>query len=452
VTSDLLVAGGTVVSGGGRARADVLVLDGTIAAIGAVDAPTRVRRLDADGCLVLPGRVDVHTHVFGRTAEDTRSALFGGTTTVISFSDQAPGERMAETARRLIADEVPRSLIDLGLHGVLWEPGGYRRGDLAELARLGVTSVKIWLAYRELGIMADDAQAFALMREAADEGILVQAHCESGPLVDALREEFVTTGRTALRHHAAARPAELEAEAVHRFLAIAGLTAAQPYVVHLSCAAALAEVERARARGQVVWTEVCPHHLAFDAGVYDGPAPGNFLMTPPLRTKADRDALWKALAQGVIDTYASDHSHVPLSEKLAGGDDFTRAEPGLPGVEAALPVAFTLGVEAGLVTVERLVEMACTAPARITGVYPRKGTILPGADGDLIVWDPSVRWTLKRDGLHDGLDYTPYEGMAMLGAPRAAVVGGEVAVLEGEELERSRPPRFLHRAARTGAV
>jgi dihydropyrimidinase len=270
VGTDLLVQGGTVVTGGTRALADVLIEDGRIVALGEIDPPAGVRRLEADACLVLPGAVDVHTHVFGRIAADTTSALHGGTTTLVSFIPEAAGERPPETVRRMIADEIPDAAIDVGIHGVVWEPEAYRRGELREMAELGVTSVKLWLAYRELGIMADDAQAFAVMREAADEGVLVQAHCENGYLIDALRDEFATSGRTELRYHGRARPPLLEAEAVHRFLAIARLTGATPYVVHVSGAAALAEIARARAQGANAYAEACAHHLAFDDHEYEG--------------------------------------------------------------------------------------------------------------------------------------------------------------------------------------
>jgi dihydropyrimidinase len=448
VANDLLVQGGTVVAGGARTRADVLIEDGRIVAVGEMDPPRDVPRLDADGCLVLPGAVDVHTHVFGRVPEDTTSALHGGTTTILSFIPEGDGERPAEIARRVIADEIPSAAIDVGIHGVVWEPDSYRRGDIRELAELGATSVKLWLAYRELGIMADDAQAFAVMREAAEEGVLVQAHCENGYLAGALRDEFAAAGRTGLGHHGQARPPLLEAEAVHRFLAIARLAGADPYVVHVSGAAALAEIRRARASGQKVYAEACPHHLAFDDSVYDTEDAVRYLMTPPLRTATDRGELWAALESGVLDTYASDHSHLPLAEKLAGGNDFTLVEPGVPGVEARLALGFTLGVETGLMSPERLVEVACSAPARIFGLHPRKGAIVPGGDGDLVVWDPTVRWTLTRSGLHDGLDYTPYEGTVMQGAPRAVVVAGEIAVQEGRVLERSRPAAYLARDAR----
>jgi dihydropyrimidinase len=283
------------------------------------------------------------------------------------------------------------------------------------------------------------------MREAAAEGVTVQAHCENGYLVDAIRDEFVAGGRTALRHHAAARPVELEEEAVHRFLAVARLAGADAYVVHVSSAAAVDQIERARGSGQTVFAEACSHHLAFDESAYEHPDASRYVMTPPLRSEGDRRAIWNALARGRINVYASDHGHLTLAEKLAGGEDFTGVEPGVPGVEARLAVGFTFGVDAGLISKERLIAAACTEPARIFGLYPRKGAVVPGADGDLVVWDTRVRRTFGTDALHDGLDYTPYEGVEVHGAPRAVIVAGEVAIDQGREVERKRSPRYLGR-------
>jgi dihydropyrimidinase len=450
----LLVAGGTVVAGGRRRRADVLVEDGLIAAVGEGLDAAGADELDASGCLVLPGGVDVHAHVFGAVETDTVSALCGGTTTVVSFLDEPAfeGETPVQATRRVIADELPRSACDLGAHAVIWEPGRYRAGDLAAAAELGVTSVKLWLAYLDLGIMIDDARAYEVSREAADAGVLVQAHCENGPLVEELRAAWVAAGRTGLREHARARPVELEREAVHRFLTIAGLAGADAYVVHVTGREPLDEIHRARARGQTAFAEVCGHHLAFDAAVYDeAPDPLPFMMTPPLRTAADHEHLWTSLADGALEVLSSDHGQPTLAAKVAAGDDFTKVPYGLPGLETRLAIGFTLGVEPGRLDAERLVEAASEAPARIFGLHPRKGSLERGADADVVVWDSSDRWTASTATLHDGLDYTPYEGMELTGRPRFVVAGGELLVEEGRFLGRTRPAEFQRRPPRARA-
>jgi dihydropyrimidinase len=416
VRDALVVRGGTVVGSGGSQPADVLVEGERIVAVGEVDG-AGARELDAQGCLVLPGGVDAHTHVFGAIAADTASALAGGTTTVISFLDAEPGESPADAAKRTLADEVPESAADVAFHGVIWEPSVYRPGQVAELAALGVTSVKLWLAYRDLGIMADDEEAFAVVREAAGEDVLVQAHCENGPLVEALRREHHAAGRTALRHHGEARPPALEAEAVHRFLVMAELAGARAYVVHVSSRRALAEIAAARRRGQRVFAEACPHHLAFADGVYERPEAIRYMMTPPLRPEEDRRALLRALADGTIDAYASDHGHLRLEpDKLAAEGDITRMPFGVPGIGARMAVGFTLGPAAGAMTVERLVQAACEAPARIFDLYPAKGVLAPGADADIVVYDPNGHTSIGVGKTHHmNMDYSAWEGFEIDG-------------------------------------
>jgi dihydropyrimidinase len=446
VGARLVVRGGTVVSGGGRMRADVLLADGRIAAVGDVDA-SGAEVVEAAGCLVLPGGVDAHTHVLGAIEADTRSAVLGGTTTVLAFVNAEPGERPPDAARRTRDDEVPHAACDVGLHGVIWEPEAYRPGDVEALAALGVTSLKLWLAYHELGIQADDAQAYAVLREAAASGVLVSAHCENGLLVEAMVGELLAAGARDLAFHPASRPDAVEAEAVHRFLLLARLAGADAYVVHVSCAAALAEIEAARARGQAVRAEVCAHHLLETAERYEGPDAARFAMTPPLRSAADRHALWQALADGRLDVYASDHSHVALAAKLEA-DDFSRIDYGVPGVGARMALAFGEGVGRGRLSLERFVAVACEAPARAFGLFPRKGAIAPGSDADVVVWDPDERWTIEDGGLGDDLDYSPYAGREVVGRARHVLVGGEVVVEDAAFRGREAPGRFLARLRR----
>ena len=441
----LLVRGGTVVDGGIRGGLDVLLTDGRVAAVGEDLAAPGVRQIDAGGCFVLPGGVDPHTHVLGAVASDTRSALAGGTTTALVFVDGLPGKRMAETVVRTIEQELGAAAIDIGLHGVLWEPEAYREGDVAALAAAGAPSLKLWLAYRELGIQIDDGSAYRVLHECAREGVLALAHCENGDVILARREELVAVGRRSLQEHPGSRPIALEAEAVHRFLALAEIAEATAYVVHVSGDRPLQQIVAARGRGQRVYAECCSHHLLFDEDVYATADACRFLMTPPLRSPADRDALWQGLAEGAIDTYASDHSHLTLASKLAAGNDFTRAEYGLPGIGARLSIALGFGYTQGRLGIERAVEACCAAPARIFGLAPRKGTLRPGADADVVVYDPAVRATLGLAGLQDGLDYSPYEGLELQGSIRHVIAGGEHAVRDGVLVGRARPGMFLPR-------
>jgi dihydropyrimidinase len=454
LSTPVLVSGGTVVTDGAAAQADVLIRDGRIVAVGdrrqlaAADADV----IDATGLMVLPGAVDPHYHPFGAMATDGAGAVCGGTTSAIAFVEAEPGETPAHAAGRSIADELPHSPIDLALHGVIWEPASYKPGDLADLAALGVTSIKLWLAYRELGIMADDDQVHRILTEAASEGILVLAHCENGPVVEELARDLRASGDTSLRHHGRVRPISLEAEAVHRFLRIAAMTGADTYVVHVTGREPLEEIIRARRRGQRVVAETCPHHLVFDEARYEDPDPLPFLMTPPLRSLADQDALWQALADGTLDTLGSDHGHVPMRpDKVDAAGDVTRVPYGIPGVQWRLALAHTYGVLRGRITMERLVEVCCAAPARAYGLFGRKGTVRPGADGDLVLWDPTARTLVSPATRRDDLDYSPYDGLELVGAPRVVLAGGEVVARDGDQVPRTTPSAFLPRAPR-GAV
>ncbi len=433
------VVGGTIVSPAGSAAGDVLVRDGVVVAVGDVDR-SGAEVVDASGCLVLPGAVDVHTHIFGAVAADTRSALLGGTTAMLAFVDAEPGERPVEAARRTIADELPAAHADVALHTVIWEPQAYRPGDMRDVHALGVGSVKLWLAYIELGIMADDDVAFAVMQEAAELGMVVLAHCENGRVVDVLTRELVAAGELGLGSLPRSRPIALEAECVHRFLAMAEVAGATAYVVHVTGSRPLEEIAAARGRGQTVHAEACVHHLLFDESDHHGDDALRYVMTPPLRTLADRAALRAGLADGGLDTYASDHCHLRLDrDKVPVAGDFTQVPTGLPGVAARLPIGLALAAEDGL-SVERLVEVACAAPARIFGL-PRKGSLAPGSDADVVVWDPAAPSRITLAGLGDGLDWSPYEGIELPGRIRHVLARGDRVVEDG---------RFIGEAHRGG--
>jgi dihydropyrimidinase len=432
------IVGGTVVSPQGSMACDVLVEDGAIRALGDVSTDG-AEVLDASSCLVLPGGIDVHTHPFGRLRDDTRSALCGGTTSALAFVDALPGERPAEAVRRTLADEMPDALIDVAFHSVIWEPQAYRHGDLRDAAALGVGSVKLWLAYLELGIMADDDVTFAVMQEAAELGMVVLAHCENGRVIDVLTRALVDQGRMGLDSLPRSRPVELEAECIHRFLVLAGLAGATPYVVHVTGRAPLEEIVAARSRGMTVHGEACTHHLLFERSDHEGPDAIRYVMTPPLRSSGDRAALLEGLRSGTLSTYASDHCHIPLDpDKLSVQDDFTRVPTGLPGIGARLPLGFALGLPA-----ERLVEVACAAPARIFGLYPQKGVVAPGSDADIVVWDPAAPSRLTLESIDDGLDWTPYDGFEIPGTIRHVLARGERVVENGSYLDNGHQGRYL---------
>jgi dihydropyrimidinase len=429
------IAGGVVVTPEGARTADVLVEGERIVGI-APAGEGEGQVIDASGCIVLPGGVDPHTHLLADVRPATRSALHGGTTTALCFTAPQPGERPAEALARARDELLPAAAIDVGLHASIWEPERLGADDLAELAVLGATGVKIFLAYPELAMMASDQRLYETLRDASQLGLPVLVHCENGGAIEALVEEFVAAGRREASCFAETRPVEVEEEAVHRTLALAALARAPVYLVHLSTAAALALVRERRAAGQHVLAESCIHHLTLDDGLYERPDAERFLAAPPLRPCAHVEALWEGVRNGALDTVGSDHAQARFQPEARTPGDFTGIPYGLPGVEARLPLLLSLGRERN-VRLERLVELACAGPAKAFGLYPRKGTIRPGSDADLVLWDPDAEWTIDVGTLHDGLDDTPYAGMRVRGRVRTVFLRGAPVVEDGKLVEET---------------
>jgi len=398
------ITGGVVVRPEGAQKADVVVADGRIAAI---EPPSGGGGdVDARGCVVLPGGVDPHTHLLSDPAAAGELAAHGGTTTALSFTAPQPGESPAEAWLRARDELLPLAAVDVFLNPSIWEPERLIRDDLVELKELGARSVKLFTAYRELGMQASDRTLYEALRDAGGLGLLTMVHCENGDVIAALVAEHLAAGRCEARYFAACRPPEVEVEAVGRVLTLAGLARSPVYLVHLSTAGALDLVRAARARGQTVFAEACIHHLVLDEEGWDE----RFLVAPPLRARADLEALWAGVADGTLDTVGSDHAQVPYQPPPA--DDFTGIAYGFRGVEERLPLLLSEGRRRG-VPIERLVEVACGGPARTFGLYPWKGAIVPGADADLVVWDPDEEWTIEGD--------SPYAGLTVSGRIRSVL-------------------------------
>jgi dihydropyrimidinase len=297
---------------------------------------------------------------------------------------------------------------------------------LAEIGRLtrdeGVTSFKLYLAYPGV-LQVDDGAFFRALQAARGCGALVMVHAENGTVIDVLVRQALARGETAPRHHALTRPPATEAEAVARATALAALSGAPLYVVHLSCAAALEQVRAARARGQVVLAETCPQYLFLSLADYDRPGfeGARYVMSPPLREAADQEALWRGLASGELQLVATDHCPFTLADKARGEGDFSRIPNGAPGIETRMPLLWDGGVRAGRFGPQRFVELTAAAPARVFGLWPRKGTIAVGSDADLVLWDPDKETRLSAAALHMRVDYSPYEGRVVRGGPVAVM-------------------------------
>jgi dihydropyrimidinase len=447
------VTGGTVITPGGLTRADVLIDGGTIAAIGDEGGTTAAtgdpsgpggRRLDASGCYVLPGGVDPHCHLMPGVHPATAAAARGGTTTVLSFTGPAAGERDLDALLRNRGElERGGAVTDIGLHAAIYDPEHIGYDDLAAVKRAGAAAIKIFLAYPELGIMCSTRRLYELMSAAREAGLLVQVHCENAPLIDVLVDEAVAAGARGARVFADTRPPEVEEEAVARTLEVASLAGAACYLVHLSSAGSVEQVRLARRRGQPgVFAEVCTHHLLLDDTRYAGADAERYLVCPPLRDRSDVEALWEGLADGTIDTVGSDHCQVKSATSGTLADDGQHYSYGLAGAGPRLPLLLSAAAARGL-PIERVARLAAENPARAFGHYPAKGALAPGSDADIVIFDPDGEAVLPDDGFGDGTGDSVYAGLATRGRIRAVLLRGQLVVSDGVLVDDGRPGRYL---------
>jgi dihydropyrimidinase len=449
------VVGGTVVTPDGPRRADLLISDGKVAGLG--DAGLAAgRQLDAAGCYVLPGGVDPHCHLMAQVRLATAAAARGGTTTALSFTNPEPGQGDLDCLLGRRAELAGGGAdIDVGLHAMIYDPGRVSSADLAAARRAGAAAIKVFLAYPELGIMCSDRRLFELMTQARRAGLLVQVHCESGPLIEALQAQALQaaaagSGQPGPAIFASTRPAEVEEAAVACTLAAASLTGAPCYLVHLSSAAAIDQVRLARKRlRSPVYAEVCLHHLLLDDHYYAGPDAGRYLVAPPLRAAQHVEALWQAVADGTIDAIGSDHCQ---ARSAVTGDLAAAAgncEYGIAGIGARLPMLLSEGLARG-VPIGRLMQLGSENPARIFGHYPRKGALAPGSDADIVIFDPAGQTVLRPDAFDDGTGPSVYAGQPLRGRIRAVLLRGRLLVSEGTLMQQG-GGRYLPARQRPGS-
>ncbi|MGH9062646.1 MAG: dihydropyrimidinase [Acidimicrobiales bacterium] len=457
----VLIQGGTVVDVAGERRADLRVgADGRVAEVGPeLGAKPGEAVHDATAKLVVPGGVDAHTHLHlpvgaVRVSDDfasgTRAAAVGGTTTIIDYVTPARGEDPL-AALRLWRTWAEPSAVDWALHLTFTE--AVPEDVVARGVEAGVTSFKLYLAYPER-LQVDDATVVDLMRAGRRHGALVTLHCENGGAIEALRRRAVAEGRTGIVEHARTRPAVLEAEAVTRAAALAEVTGAGIYVVHLSSAPALAAVRAAQERGVDVLAETCPQYLYLDAGRLEGEEAADFVCTPPLRDPWHAEELWEGLARGFIHTVATDHCPFRRADRRAGvhgrpggATDFTEVPGGLPGIETRLALVWE-GVTAGRLTALDWVRLCAEAPARTFGLWPAKGSLAAGADADVVVWDPERRQPLDAASLDMDVDHSPYAGMVARGWPELVLCRGRVVAADGRFVGEPGWGRYVPRAPR----
>jgi dihydropyrimidinase len=452
---DLIVKHGTVVTATDIYQADIGVSDGKVVQIGGDLPEDGARVIDATGCYVMPGGVDVHTHLdspsFGAiTVDDFRTgtiaAACGGTTSIVDFCMQAPGQSLGDALAGWHAKAKDKAVIDYGFHSVVSDMNDSVFAELATLPEQGVTSFKLFMAYKFMA-QIDDLTLIRSLEQARNAGALVMVHAENGDAAYWLQNKFVAEGKTEPKYHATTRPNRVEAEATARAIAMAEIVGAPIYVVHLSCEEALEEVLRGRMRGVNVLAETCTQYLYITEEDLDRPnfEGAKYVFTPPPRQKHQRDVLWQALANGSLQAVSSDHapwSFVGLKDR--GRDDFSKIPNGGPGIEERVTMVYQ-GVNEGRLTLNRFVDLVATSPARMFGLYPHKGTIAIGSDADLLVWDPNAETTVTQSDLHHAVDYTLYEGQQVRGLPRTVTLRGQVIVENGEFVGEVGGGRFMHR-------
>jgi dihydropyrimidinase len=460
-----LIQNGTVVSADGQRQADVLFDGETIVEVSPNIPAAGHTVVDAHGLLVMPGAIDVHTHLdmpFGGTvsADDYRTgtiaAAVGGTTTVIDFALQSRGHTMSEALETWLAKSAGKACIDYGLHMAVTDlgPGDGAQGlaEMESMVRQGISSFKLFMAYPNV-LMIDDALMFKVMHKAGMLNALCCVHAENGSVIDIVVARMLAEGKTAPHHHAHSRSTKAEAEATHRAIHIADMAGAVVYIVHLSNKDALRELKHAQHRGLRALAETCPQYLVLSL---EDQMPGKsweeakYVFTPPLREKHNQEALWKALEDGTLAVVSTDHCPFRFADqKSLGKGDFTKIPNGGPGIENRLQILWHFGVMFGELTPERFVELCCTAPARIFGM-PQKGVIAAGKDADILLWDPNTSYTISAATQRMATDYSMFEGWEVSGNARHVFSRGELVVKDGEWIGQTGRGCFLKREANAG--
>jgi dihydropyrimidinase len=446
--TDVAIRGGRVVTPDGERDADLAIIGERISAIGQVGPATR--DIDARGRMVLPGCVDLHTHLASTPTftplddfeHGTRAAAAGGVTTVVSMVYQEDGSLRRGIERGL--RDAERSLVDFAFHSVVTDPSGAAREEIPDLVGEGHAGFKVFMVTPRYVERRDDYRE--LLRSAATAGGLVAVHAEDHAIVAARTAALHAAGRVGVEHFPRSRPVEAEARAVAEAVRLAEETRAALYLVHLSSRAALDAVRAGKGRARV-FAETRPLYLYLTRKQFERPDAALWVGQPPLRTEDDVAAVWEGLADGTLDTVGTDHIPHTRAAKLAAGLTFDRVPPGVSNLETMLPMLYSEGVRTGRITLRRLVEVLASAPARIAGMYPRKGALQVGADADVVLFDPSARRTIRAAEMHSACDYDPYEGWDVRGWPELVISRGEVVFEDGRVTGRPGRGVLIPRAA-----
>ncbi len=457
-----LIRNGTIVNAHQTQKADVLIDGEKIHEIGSFPDDVAGRIIDATGMLVMPGGIDAHTHLdmpFGGTMSSddfetgTRAAAIGGTTSIVDFAIQAKGTKMRDALDTWWKKAENRACIDYGLHMIVTDLPDAGLEDMDSLVGEGVASFKLFMAYPGV-LMVDDATIFKAMAQTAKNGALICMHAENGGVIDVMVQRALAEGKTAPIYHALTRPTMAEAEAVHRAIALAEMAGAPVYIVHLSSEDALNQVREARDRGLPAFAETCPQYLLLSIEKLALPdfEGAKYVFTPPLREKENLPKLWDGLKHDHLQVVSTDHCPFCFADqKILGKDSFAKIPNGGPGIENRLQLMYHYGVNENQLSINRFVEITSTTPARIFGMYPKKGVIAAGSDADIVIWDPEAELLISAKTHHMRVDYSMYEGFRVKGNAKTVLSRGEVIVDGGSFVGKVGRGQYLRRAARGGA-
>lgn len=449
---DLVIKGGLVRDGFSSRPFEIAIEGERIAAIGY--GLSGRREIIADGKWVLPGAIDVHTHMSlpfaGAVSADdfatgSRAAAFGGVTTLIDFMSQQPGEGLRPGIERRLAEAAGATAIDYSIHALTRRFDHRVRADLDWAREQGITSIKVFTAYRRQGMMLEDDALYFLLEAARDAGFLVTVHAESGLIIEGLIDRLAEGGHLGVGHHPRSRPVFTEVEPVARVVTLAEAARAWLYVVHLSCGSALPALTAARTRGASVFAETCPQYLWLDESAFQRPDGHCFATCPPIRPRAEQEGLVAGIVDGSVATVATDHCPFTRAAKDGWGGDFRQIPMGMPGIETLLPLTLARLAPLGDGAIDAGIRALTINPARLFGLAPRKGTIAAGADADLVIFDPARVVRIAAGRLHMATDHSPYEGFEVRGWPITTIGRGQILVENGEWVGQPGGGRRLHR-------
>jgi len=441
----IIIRGGTIVTATDCYQSDVRIDNEKVVAIGKGIELAGDKILEVPGCYLFPGGVDAHTHFelpVGNmvTADDfssgTKAAIMGGTTTIIDYATQFKGETLEQGLKNWHHKAQGKCYADYGFHMAITDWNDAIAKELAWLPKeAGVSSIKMYMAYKNV-LQVDDAALFQALQRSQECGVVVCLHCENGDMIDTLVKQYLSNGQTGPYYHHLSRPVLAEKEAVTRAIALAELADASLYIVHLTCREALEVVAEAKGRGLEVYAETCPQYLLLDESCYQDQNSfqvAKYAISPPLRAKENQQPLWNGLHHGTLDVVATDHCSFNFhGQKDVVTDDFSKIPNGMPGVENRLGMLYTHGVVSGKISINEFVNITATQPAKLFGIFPRKGTIAPGSDADIVVWDPKATSIITAQEQYQRVDYTPYEGWKQIGKIQHVFLRGQQLVRDGK--------------------